>query len=89
MRKKHTITKADIGKSFKVYDSHRRSLVWVEKIIEVLSCDYRYKPYDYREADSDIPHYGNVEISTRHLHNDLYFVELSKLEQIILFGKLL
>lgn len=80
-RKKYTITKGDVGKVYKVYFSDDDSFLWIEKITKILYPQgYRYVAYDesHRYYETS-PRTGTYR----------YYVPMSKLEQVVVFGKLL
>lgn len=85
MRKKHTITKYDIGKVFKVYNKHNEPL-GIEKIKAVRGKSYHCASY----YDSGSVFSSSLFYTEQYYIPKLYsFIEMSRLEQLIVFGKVL
>lgn len=85
MRHKHIITKKDVGKVFALLHKCRdRYNNYAEKIIAVRGARFQFRAYFADGADG-----VQFEGELLRRRDDISLVEMSKLEQIVIFGKLL
>jgi len=87
--RKYTITSKDFGKVFSVYDSATGHRISIERVYRVGGVSYQYLQY-VRDGDITVLEKDmTLKTDPRSSKRRWYFVQMSKLEQLIAFGKVL
>lgn len=90
MRHKHTITKKDAGKVFRVVEiSTTINIKQIIKIIKVSRGRKYYAIYKMEIGSIPVLHKQGERLDSPRYNHFYNFIEMSKLEQLIVFGRVL